>query len=367
MSGDTNVLLMTGITSTNKNKKTCLFSGSNVLFLYFYTTVIHLINMKTSQEICQTALQTIKDEVKSLTHLEKHINDDFVAAIDTIYKSKGRVIITGIGKSANIATKIVATLNSTGTPAVFMHAADAIHGDLGNIQKDDVVICVSNSGNTPEIKVLIPMIKMMKNTIIAMVGNKKSYLAENADICIYTTVEKEACPNNMVPTSSTTAQLVMGDAIAICLLDCNGFTQKDFAKLHPGGMIGKNLYLKVEELMAHNPVPVVNEMADIKTIILEMTSKRLGATAVTDSENKLKGIITDGDLRRMLEKNVDINHIKARDIYSKNPKTISKETLVVKALGIMKKYNITQLIVKQTNNEVAGFVHLHDILREGFI
>ncbi|MDD3878002.1 MAG: KpsF/GutQ family sugar-phosphate isomerase [Bacteroidales bacterium] len=322
--------------------------------------------MYTSETIKKTAVKTIEEEASMVLQLKEFINDDFSDSINLILSSHGRVIVTGIGKSAHIGQKMVATFNSTGTPSVFMHAADAIHGDIGIIQKDDVVICISKSGNTNEIKVLIPLIKMLGNKIIAMVGNSTSYLAENADLILLTTVEKEVCPNNLAPTSSTTAQLVMGDAIAVCLLQCRGFSREDFARLHPGGMIGKNLYLKVEDLMKHNAVPVVNLNSDINSVILEMTTKRLGATAVVDKNNKLAGIITDGDLRRMLEKTNDINQLKAGDIASMNPKTVSKDMLAVKSLSIMKAHNITQLIVSE-NREVVGFIHLHDILREGII
>jgi len=322
--------------------------------------------MKTSKQIIETAIRTIQAESLSIKRLSAHINEDFAKCVEAIIQCNGRVVITGIGKSAHIATKIVATLNSTGTPAIFMHAADAIHGDLGVIQKGDIVVFISKSGNTPEIKVLIPLIKMLKNTIIALVGNKSSYLAENADFILLTTVEKEACPNNLAPTSSTTAQLVMGDALAVCLLEYRGFTTSDFAKLHPGGMLGKNLYLKVEDLMKFNAVPVVSLDADINQIIIEITSKRLGATAVIDKKGYLTGIITDGDLRRMLEKNSNLKDIRAKDIFSPNPKTISKDVLVAKSLSIMKAHNITQLIVSE-NKKVIGFLHLHDILKEGFI
>ncbi len=322
--------------------------------------------MKTNQEIKKIAIKTIDNEIAEITGLKAFIDDDFVRCVETILNATGRVILTGIGKSANIAVKIAATLNSTGTPAIFMHAADAIHGDLGIIQKDDVVICLSKSGNTPEIKVLLPIIRMMKNTLIGMVGDKTSFLAQNADIVLYTPVSREACPNNLAPTSSTTAQLVMGDALAVCLLECRGFTTDDFARFHPGGILGKNLYLRVEDLMKNNQLPIVKTGDNINTVIIEMTSKRLGATAVVETNNKLKGIITDGDLRRMLQKGNDINNLCAGDIMTPTPQTISKDTLAAKALSIMKSRNITQLIVTE-NDYVAGFVHLHDILREGII
>jgi len=322
--------------------------------------------MRTREEIKVIALNTINNEIQELTKLLTSIDESFVDSVELILNTTGRVIFTGIGKSANIALKIVATLNSTGTPAVFMHAADAIHGDLGIIQKDDIVVCISKSGNTPEIKVLVPIIKMMKNKIIAMVGDKESFLAQNADLILHTSVTREACPNNLAPTSSTTAQLVLGDALAVCLLECRGFTTEDFARFHPGGMLGKNLYLKVADLMKNNLIPQVKENDTIDTVIIEMTSKRLGATAVINSNNKIVGIITDGDLRRMLQKNTNISLLTAKDIYTKAPQIIDKETLAVKALTIMKAKNITQLIVCE-NDEVVGFVHLHDILKEGII
>lgn len=322
--------------------------------------------MKTNQEIKNIALETINNEIAEITGLKAFIDDDFVRCVETILNATGRVILTGIGKSANIAVKIAATLNSTGTPAIFMHAADAIHGDLGIIQKDDVVICLSKSGNTPEIKVLLPIIRMMKNTLIGMVGDKTSFLAQHADIVLYTPVSREACPNNLAPTSSTTAQLVMGDALAVCLLECRGFTTDDFARFHPGGILGKNLYLRVEDLMKNNQLPVVKTGDTISAVIIEMTSKRLGATAVVGSDNKLVGIITDGDLRRMLQNNRDISGLSAGDIMTHKPMVISKDTLAANALNMMKSRNITQLIVTE-NGYVAGFVHLHDILREGII
>ena len=293
------------------------------------------------------------------------MNDDFAFAVMEILTSNGRVIITGIGKSANIATKIVSTLNSTGTPAVFMHAADAIHGDLGIIRKEDIIICISNSGNTPEIRVLAPLLKMLGNKLIALTGNMNSFLAQKADFVINSTVEKEACPNNLAPTSSTTAQLVLGDALAVALLECRGFTMDDFAKLHPGGALGKKLYLKVEDLCLKNEIPKVNLNDEVRKAIVEISSKRLGVTAVMDNGN-IAGIITDGDVRRMLEKHSSIDKIKAADIMNSNPKRIDKNTLVVDALSIMRKNNITQLLAVDGTNYV-GVIHLHDILNEGIL
>lgn len=321
--------------------------------------------MKSSDEIKKLAVSTLTVEASSVQNLTSYINNDFVDAVKLIYASKGRVVVTGIGKSAIIASKIVATLNSTGTPAIFMHAADAIHGDLGTIQQDDVIICISKSGNTPEIKVLVPLLKHGGNKLIALVGNKDSYLAQQADHVLCTHVEKEACPNNLAPTSSTTAQLAMGDALAVCLLDCREFSSNDFAKYHPGGALGKKLYLKVADLSSQNQKPEVKPDADIKSVILEMSSKRLGATAVVDN-GKLVGVITDGDLRRMLERSENMASLKAADIMNKDPKRIDAGELAVNAVAMLEEYNISQLIVTDSDAYV-GFVHLHDLLREGLI
>ena len=321
--------------------------------------------MKSTEDIKQTGLETIETELIAIQDLKSQLTDDFAETVKLIINSEGRVIVTGIGKSANIASKIVATLNSTGTPSIFMHAADAIHGDLGIIQKEDVIICISNSGNTPEIKVLVPLIKLRGNKIIAFTGNLKSYLAEKSDFIINTSVRKEACPNNLVPTSSTTAQLVMGDALAIALVECRGFTMDDFAKYHPGGAIGKKIYLRVSDLYTVNDIPKVNIDDDIRSTIIEISSKRLGATAVLNN-GEIVGIITDGDLRRMLEKNQDIGSFVAGDIMSPNPRTIDKNTHVADALSIMRKNNITQLLVMD-GTKYVGVIHLHDILREGIL
>jgi len=321
--------------------------------------------VKSNNEIKQIIVRTITDELNAIQQLTSQVNDDFAHAVEMIYHSPGRVILTGIGKSANIAAKIVATLNSTGTPSVFMHAADAIHGDLGTIQKDDVIICISNSGNSPEIKVLVPLLKNMGNKLVAFTGNMDSYLARQADHVISTTVSKEACPNNLAPTASTTAQLVMGDALAVALLECRGFTVEDFAKYHPGGALGKKLYLRVSDLYPRNEVPMVNVNDDLKSTIVEISSKRLGMTAVTDN-GSLVGIITDGDLRRMLEKNQKIENITAGDIMTRHPRTIAHTTLVVDALSIMRKNNITQLLVLE-GSVYVGVIHLHDILKEGIL
>ncbi len=321
--------------------------------------------MKISEKIRQTALETITTESKAAEALKNSVNQDFIDAVEIIYKTQGRVIITGIGKSAHIASKIVATLNSTGTPAIFMHAADAIHGDLGIVREDDVVIAISKSGETPEIKVLVPLIKSRGNHLIAIVGNINSYLALQSDKVLNVTVEKEACPNNLVPTSSTTAQLVMGDALAVSLLELRGFSTGDFAKIHPGGTLGKRLYLRVADLFIQNQIPKVNISETMENIIVEISSKRLGATAVLQNR-KLVGVITDGDLRRMLEKHSDFKMLKAVDIMTANPKTIQKDQLAVDALGIMKENNITQLPVLE-GEKYVGVVHLHDILKEGIL
>jgi len=321
--------------------------------------------LKTSAEIKIIALRTIQDEFEAIQQLQAYINDDFVRCIEAIIASPGRVVITGIGKSAHIASKIVSTLNSTGTQAIFMHAADAIHGDLGMIGKDDIIICLSKSGDTPEIKVLLPLLKIQGNILIAFVGNTESYLATHSDFVINTFVDREACPNNLAPTSSTTAQLVMGDALAVALLECRGFTTQDFARYHPGGALGKRLYLKVEDVSPKNARPQVQITDDVRHVIMEISSKRLGATAVLN-DGKLAGIITDGDLRRMLQRNLPIDSLKASDIMSAVPKTIQQDTLVSDALDVMRENNITQLLV--LNGETyTGVIHLHDILREGII
>jgi len=316
--------------------------------------------------IKQTAISTIKLEADSITGLASFINDDFEKAVKVIAGCAGRVVISGIGKSAVIAQKIVATLNSTGTPSVFMHAADAIHGDLGMVLQDDIVIVLSKSGESPEIKVLIPLIKNFGNTLIAIVGNTESYLAKQSTIVLNTTVSQEACPNNLAPTSSTTAQLVMGDALAICLMEMKGFKSEDFAKFHPGGTLGKKLYLRVSDLYIHNEKPKVLSSQTLKEAIMEMTKKRMGVTAVVDDENNLLGIITDGDLRRMLEKSVAIDTIKVNDIMTANPQTIEPDMLAVEALDILRKKEISQLVVTEKGKYV-GIIHIHDLIKEGLI
>lgn len=321
---------------------------------------------KNIKHITSVAKKTFELEAEAIKNLSNFLTDDFAKAVQLIFAGKGRVIVTGIGKSANIATKIVATFNSTGTPSIFMHAADAIHGDLGIIQQDDIVICISKSGNTPEIKVLVPLIKRNKNQLIAIVSNADSFLAKQADFVLHATVEEEACPNNLAPTSSTTAQLVIGDALAICLLDLRGFTSQDFAKFHPGGALGKKLYMTVADVFIQNEVPKVSENDSVNQTILEISSKCLGATAVLNQQNELIGIVTDGDLRRMLQKNLNINTLKAKDIMTKNPKTIEADELAINAFNVMEQYNITQLVVTSMG-KYSGMVHLHDILKEGII
>ncbi len=322
--------------------------------------------MKTKEELKNIAKNLIINEKNAIENLLNFVDDTFAEIIELIAKSSGRVIVTGIGKSANIGAKIVSTLNSTGTPAAFMHAADAIHGDLGMIQADDVVICISKSGNTPEIKVLVPLIKNTRNTLIALVGNIDSYLANHADYVINSTVSREACPNNLAPTSSTTAQLVMGDAIAVALLEYRGFTAEDFAKFHPGGALGKRLYMKVSDLYIQNAAPMVSLNTPIQETIIEMTVKRLGCTAVIEDE-RLQGIITDGDLRRMLQKGEPLDKLHAKDVMTHNPQTIHPNELAVEAFFLMKEKNITQLVVLDDENKYVGIVHLHDILKEGII
>lgn len=317
-------------------------------------------------DIKSIAVQTIKTEAAAIEKIADYIDDDFVSVVELIYNAKGRVIVTGIGKSAIIANKIVATFNSTGTPAIFMHAADAIHGDLGIILSDDIVICLSKSGSTPEIKVLIPLIRNLGNKIIALVSNVDSYLAQKADYLLRATVDREACPNNLAPTTSTTAQLVIGDALAVCLLKLHGFTPSDFAKVHPGGALGKKLYMRVGDICSSVDAPKVKLTDSLSTIIIEISSKRLGATAVVDENNQLIGIITDGDLRRMLQKNHPLDSVTAADIMSLNPKTIERDELAIHAFNMMERYKITQLLVVSGGN-YSGVIHIHDMLREGIV
>ncbi|HMI79550.1 MAG TPA: KpsF/GutQ family sugar-phosphate isomerase [Ferruginibacter sp.] len=319
-----------------------------------------------NEKIIPVALRTIELEAQSISGLKAFIDAGFVKAVEKVAASSGRLIVSGIGKSAVIAQKIVATLNSTGTPSIFMHAADAIHGDLGMIQPDDIVLVISKSGDSPEIKVLAPLVKNFGNTLIGMVGNMQSFLAQHSDIVLNTTVEQEACPNNLAPTTSTTAQMVMGDALAVCLMELKGFNTDDFAKFHPGGTLGKKLYLRVEDLSSQNAQPKVLPTATIKEVIVEMTQKRLGAAVVVNGPGNILGIITDGDLRRMLEKTNSFESLTAKDIMSSNPKTIGAEVLAVNALDEMKQHNISQLVVEE-NGKYAGIIHLHDLVKEGII
>ncbi|MDR2292941.1 MAG: KpsF/GutQ family sugar-phosphate isomerase [Prevotellaceae bacterium] len=321
--------------------------------------------MIDDNQIKQLAVSTILTEADAVRKLAEFVDTGFVNAAKFIYGIKGRVIVTGIGKSANIATKIVASLNSTGTPSIFMHAADAIHGDLGIIQPEDVVICLSKSGNTAEIKLLIPLIQKMGNKIIALVSNINSYLARQANFILRATVTEEACPNNLAPTSSTTAQLVIGDALAVCLLKMRGFSAEDFARVHPGGSLGKKLYTRVGDIMS-KAKPQVKNTDIIRDVIIEISSNYLGCTAVVDDFGKIAGIITDGDLRRMLQREVDTKTLCAEDIMSLNPKTIENSELAIKAFTNMEKNKITQLLVTN-ENKYAGVIHIHDILREGIV
>ena len=322
--------------------------------------------MFSPETVISQAIEVIQLEADSVSQLKNYVNASFAEAVRVIHMSKGRVVISGIGKSAVIAQKMVATFNSTGTPSIFMHAADAIHGDLGMIQPDDLVIIISKSGSSPEIKVLVPFIKNFGNTVIAISGNETSYLALNADIFVNSTVEKEACPHNLAPTTSTTAQLVMGDALAICLLNLKGFSEKDFARYHPGGALGKRLYLRVADMSDLNEQPKVTPGSSLREIIYEISGKRLGATAVLNENGILIGIITDGDLRRMLERNDSPAGIKAADILSANPKTIEGNELATEALALMRKHDITQLVVTKEGH-YAGMLHLHDLVREGIL
>lgn len=320
--------------------------------------------MKNS--VKQIALRTIQLEAGAISGLSSFINEDFEKAIEAISTCKGRVVISGVGKSAVIAQKIVATLNSTGSPASFMHAADAIHGDLGMIQQEDIVMIISKSGSSPEIKMLVPLIKNFGNILIGMVGTIDSFLAKHSDIILNTTVEQEACPNNLAPTSSTTAQLVMGDVLAVVLMELRGFNSNDFAKFHPGGTLGRKLYLRVSDLSVLNEKPKVFPQQSLKEVIMEITKKRLGATAVVDEQNNLLGIITDGDLRRMLEKDSDIEKKLAKDIMTTTPRTILPDALAVEALDLMRQKEITQLVVVE-NGKYSGIIHLHDLIKEGLI
>lgn len=319
---------------------------------------------KTS--IQEIAKNTLTLEADAILELRQFINDSFEKVVNVLLHTKGRLIISGIGKSAIIGQKIVATLNSTGTASIFMHAADAIHGDLGMVREEDIVMIISKSGESPEIRVLVSLIQNIGNPLIAMVGKIPSSLSDGASYILNTTVSQEACPNNLAPTASTTAQMAMGDALAVCLMEAKGFSADDFAKFHPGGSLGKKLYLRVNDLSKLNEKPAVNEMSTLREVIVEITKKRLGLTAVLNEQKELTGVITDGDLRRMLEKGVDLEKTTAKDIMGISPKTVNQEALAVHALDIMRKNNITQLLVAEEKNYV-GVIHLHDLIREGLL
>nr|WP_314865764.1 KpsF/GutQ family sugar-phosphate isomerase [uncultured Flavobacterium sp.] len=321
--------------------------------------------MITTPNILASAKKTILSESLSISKLADFLDNNFAEAVQKIYQSKGRLVVTGIGKSAIIAQKMVASFNSTGTPALFLHAAEAIHGDLGMMQKEDIIICISKSGNSPEIKVLVPLLKRFDNLLIAITGNMSSFLAQGADIVLNTTVDSESCPNNLAPTNSTTAQLVMGDALAVCLMEMRDFKAEDFAIYHPGGALGKKLLLRVKDMLENSLKPMVAPDAPIKKVIFEISEKRLGVTAVVDN-NKVIGIITDGDIRRMLNDRDSFADLTAKDIMTKNPKTTNSEAMVIDAFQVMENFKITQLIVVD-DSEFKGVLHLHDILKEGII
>jgi arabinose-5-phosphate isomerase len=333
--------------------------------LSFIHTNLKILILKSKQILLDLAKNTVLKERDALTQIANHIGDSFIESLDLIYQCQGRLVVTGIGKSAIIAQKIVATMNSTGTPSAFLHASEAIHGDLGMVQPQDVVICISKSGNSPEIKVLVPILNKFGNPLIAITGNLHSFLAQNSKVILDTTVDEEACPNNLAPTSSTTAQLVMGDALAVCLMEMRNFKSEDFAKYHPGGALGKKLLMRVQDMMHNTAKPMVKSDADIKDVIVEISEKRLGVTAVMEHD-MLVGIITDGDIRRMLYEKDEFMHLKAMDIMTKNPKKISSLDMVVDALNKMENHAITQLIVMD-GDEYKGMIHLHDILKEGIV
>jgi arabinose-5-phosphate isomerase len=320
---------------------------------------------KSQQHILQLAKQTLEIEANSLLSGIQNLNENFADCIEAIIQSKGRIIVTGIGKSAIIAQKMVATFNSTGSPAIYMHAADAIHGDLGIIQTDDIIICLSHSGNTPEIKVLVPLLKRAQNKLIAITGNINSFLASNADFVLDATIQKEACPNNLAPTASTTLQLALGDALAVCLLDYKEFKAADFAKYHPGGALGKKLYLRVSDLIARHPLATVTAEENISQVISEITKSRVGAVVVVDTK-KLLGVITDGDIRRMLQDKKDFMTLHAKDIMNAHPKSIEKEAMAVDAFNLMKTFKIAQLVIKEGDTAV-GIIHIQDLIEEGII
>jgi arabinose-5-phosphate isomerase len=333
--------------------------------IFFYKHKFNYSVLISTPNILASAKKTILSESLSISKLADFLDDNFVEAVQKIYQSKGRLVVTGIGKSAIIAQKMVASFNSTGTPSLFLHAAEAIHGDLGMLQKEDVVICISKSGNSPEIKVLVPLLKRFDNLLIAITGNMSSFLAQGADIVLNTTVESESCPNNLAPTNSTTAQLVMGDALAVCLMEMRDFKAEDFAVYHPGGALGKKLLLRVKDMLENSLKPMVAPDASIKKVIFEISEKRLGVTAVVEN-NKVIGIITDGDIRRMLNNRDSFADLTAKDIMTNNPKTTTSEAMVIDAFHLMENFKITQLIVVD-DSEFKGVLHLHDILKEGII
>jgi arabinose-5-phosphate isomerase len=326
------------------------------------------INLIKDKKLTHIAKKVLLQEAAALQKISDLLDERFEKCVEAILQLKGRVVITGVGKSAIIANKIVATLNSTGTPALFMHAADAIHGDLGMVQQDDLIICISKSGNTPEIKVLVPLLKRSGAQLAALVCNTDSYLARQADFVLNATIDQEACPNNLAPTTSTTVHMALGDALAVCLVEARGFTSQDFARLHPGGSLGKQLYLRVSDIYPDNEKPVVFEEDSLEKVIMEISSKRLGATAVLNADGALQGVITDGDLRRMLERKEDFTKLKAKDLMSRNPKTVCAGDYAVKALNVMQANNISQLIVLDEKElKVVGFVHIHNLMKEGII
>lgn len=320
-----------------------------------------------NKRIYETAVQTIKLEAESIARLADYINDNFENAVHLIHNSGGRVVVSGIGKSAIVGQKITATLNSTGTPALFMHAADAIHGDLGMVQQNDVVLIISKSGESPEVRVLVPLIKSFQNKLIGLVGNPDSFLAQQSDVYLNSSVEQEACPNNLAPTTSTTAQMVIGDALAICLMELNEFSFTDFAKYHPGGNLGKRMYLRVSDLYTQNATPKVYLQTPLKEVIMQITKGRVGAAVIVNHDNTIVGIITDGDIRRLLEKTDELKYLQAKDIFINDPKTIEPDVLAVNALEVLKKFDINQLVVRDAENKYLGIIHLHDLIREGII
>lgn len=336
-----------------------------ILLSFTHTNIYNNSILDTKENILILAKKTILSESESIAKLIDFIDINFAEATQILFNSKGRLIVTGIGKSAIIAQKMVATFNSTGTPSLFLHASEAIHGDLGMVQPDDVVICISKSGNSPEIKILIPILKRFGNKLIAITGNITSFLAKESHYILNTTVDAESCPLNLAPTNSTTAQLVMGDALAVCLMELRNFTPEDFAKYHPGGSLGKKLLLRVSNMLDETHKPSVTPNSSIKEVIFEISAKRLGVTAVIENE-KVLGIITDGDIRRMLNENDSFTHLTAKDIMTKNPKMIQSTTMVAEALNILEDFSITQLVVVD-NGEYKGVIHLHDILKEGIV